>query len=317
MKKIKDIEEFSIGYLLDEDNNNLFTFLESSISDTLTKNGIDNTTDIAQQFLGLFADSEDETVSIDNSIEYFIEHSNEKYISPLFCKLMRYYDSEELTFDELLTQVSRLISSHYAVKWYKIYTALMTDYAPLENYDMEEVRTPNLSKGHTLMVSGTQSGSNHEEVNTNLSTRQLVDEDSKDATNTDISKTTGVDTETGVYGFNSNNSNPSATGESDTTERTQGTKANNYIEKTHDADNTETVTGSKNDNYKDSTSSGTESKTESSTDTETGTETLTRHGNIGVTTSQQMLESEIKLRQYNFIEEMYKDIDSILCLKIY
>lgn len=44
---------------------------------------------------------------------------------------------------------------------------------------------------------------------------------------------------------------------------------------------------------------------------------LTRSGNIGVTTSQQMLESEIKLRQFNFIQQVMNDIDSVMCLKIY
>lgn len=44
---------------------------------------------------------------------------------------------------------------------------------------------------------------------------------------------------------------------------------------------------------------------------------LTRSGNIGVTTSQQMLESEIKLRQYNFINQVMNDIDTIMCLKKY
>lgn len=44
---------------------------------------------------------------------------------------------------------------------------------------------------------------------------------------------------------------------------------------------------------------------------------LTRHGNIGVTTSQQMAESEIALRQYNFFEGVYKDLDKILALPIY
>ena len=42
---------------------------------------------------------------------------------------------------------------------------------------------------------------------------------------------------------------------------------------------------------------------------------LTRSGNIGVTTSQQMIESEINLRRYNIINQMYDDIDSILCLQ--
>ena len=44
---------------------------------------------------------------------------------------------------------------------------------------------------------------------------------------------------------------------------------------------------------------------------------LTRSGNIGVTTSQQMLQSEIDLRKYNLIEQIYRDLDSLLTLSIY
>lgn len=44
---------------------------------------------------------------------------------------------------------------------------------------------------------------------------------------------------------------------------------------------------------------------------------LTRKGNIGVTTTQQMINSELELREYNLIEAIYNDIDSILTLKIY
>lgn len=44
-------------------------------------------------------------------------------------------------------------------------------------------------------------------------------------------------------------------------------------------------------------------------------DTLTRSGNIGVTTSQQMLESEINLRnKYILIDMIYKDVDKILTL---
>lgn len=53
-------------------------------------------------------------------------------------------------------------------------------------------------------------------------------------------------------------------------------------------------------------------------DKETGTRTLNRHGNIGVTTSQQMLESEIKLRSnFNFINTIMMDVDSVITLPIY
>lgn len=54
------------------------------------------------------------------------------------------------------------------------------------------------------------------------------------------------------------------------------------------------------------------------TETETGTRELTRHGNIGVTTSQQMLESEIKLRNsYTFVDGIMHDVDVTMCLLVY
>lgn len=45
--------------------------------------------------------------------------------------------------------------------------------------------------------------------------------------------------------------------------------------------------------------------------------TMHRHGNIGVTTNQQMIESEIELRKKNFFDIVYSDVDSVLALKIY
>lgn len=45
--------------------------------------------------------------------------------------------------------------------------------------------------------------------------------------------------------------------------------------------------------------------------------TRTRAGNIGVTTTQQMLSQERELWNWNFINQMFKDIDSVLTLRIY
>lgn len=51
---------------------------------------------------------------------------------------------------------------------------------------------------------------------------------------------------------------------------------------------------------------------------ETGTETLTRHGNIGVTTNQQMITSEVEMRnKYEFYQLLMQDVDSVICLEIY
>lgn len=44
---------------------------------------------------------------------------------------------------------------------------------------------------------------------------------------------------------------------------------------------------------------------------------LTRRGNIGVTTSQQMLESEYELRKRHFFEQVFADIDKALTIPIY
>ena len=78
------------------------------------------------------------------------------------------------------------------------------------------------------------------------------------------------------------------------------------------------VTITTTDGSEDVTTSGASADNETQkTTTQTGTETLTRSGNIGVTTSQQMLESEFKVRQYDFYKMIYNDIDSVLCLSIY
>lgn len=80
----------------------------------------------------------------------------------------------------------------------------------------------------------------------------------------------------------------------------------------------EPVTITKTDGSEDSTTTGTKLANETTrTSTHTGTENLQRAGNIGVTTSQQMLESEFKVRQFDFYKELFNDIDSVMCLMIY
>lgn len=63
---------------------------------------------------------------------------------------------------------------------------------------------------------------------------------------------------------------------------------------------------------------GTQSGTDAYTDTETHSYRLTRSGNIGVMTSQQMAESEIKLWQWTFFNDVvFPDIDRVLTLSVY
>lgn len=182
--------------------------------------------------------------------EYYMEHSGDKYVSPFVEKL---YDNGK-TPAQISSLVAQICHSRFGVKWKKIYDALMTQYNPLENYSMEETKTPNLTDTDT------------ETTKSNISTDRTTSATNK------------------YKGFNA----------------------------------TEPVVVSKTDGSENVTTSGASTNNEiSSTITHTGTETLERAGNIGVTTSQQMLESEFKVRQYDFYKEMYNDIDTILCLAIY
>ena len=63
--------------------------------------------------------------------------------------------------------------------------------------------------------------------------------------------------------------------------------------------------------------SGEDSRKSDSVAARSETETTNRSGNIGVTTTQQMMESERNLWMWNFFDQVYKDIDSVLSLPIY
>lgn len=182
--------------------------------------------------------------------DYFVGYSADKFLSPLARRIL-IKDNE---FSIRVTRMATIIYNRFATKWKKIYDALMTSYNPLENYSMEEVRTPNLT------------------------TKETTNE------NTDINVNRETTASNSYKGFNSDNP----------------------------------VLVNKTDGNEDVTTTGAEEVNEIVKESEhKGTETLTRSGNIGVTTSQQMLESEFKVRQYDFYKMIYNDIDSVLCLSIY
>lgn len=75
----------------------------------------------------------------------------------------------------------------------------------------------------------------------------------------------------------------------------------------------------------DGTNTANSTNTRDLTDTETGTDVtagenirkLTRTGNIGTNTFQNLLQQERNLWMYDFFEQVFKDVDSILTIPIY
>lgn len=183
-----------------------------------------------------------------------LEHSGDKTVSHYYEAMIELEDDE--TVSDALLLVARNVVNTYSDKWNKLHDAIISsDYNPLENYSMEQVETPDITREKTTDVK-----------------TKMVTSSSGDSSN-------------GVYGFNSASSVPSTEAETSTEVTVEGSNTDNV---SHDEE------------------------------TETGTRELTRHGNIGVTTSQQMLESEVKLRSdVNFMNIVLNDVSKILCLSVY
>lgn len=220
-------------------------------------------------------------------IDYFGNHSGLRNLSPLLEKMSCFPDDHILS-DVEITRLCNIIKIKFLNSWKREWDVLVDAvYAPLENYDMSEEETPNISRKHS--ASNDYKDSNTSKTDTNI----------KVSTNSDVStEDTGTDVDNKKYGFNS------ASGVNDTSSHSAG-KVN--------------VSGDANSNYTETTGNGNNNKTVVehtqigyTEDTETGKRNLTRHGNIGVTTSQQMLLSELELRKTHYFEIVYTDIDTLL-----
>lgn len=158
----------------------------------------------------------------------------------------------------------------------RIYNAWITEYNPLENYDRQESSSTETSKeeNHTISESGENSNSKSDEA-------------SGTDTTTEIFKNTTEEYESGM--------NSSAT-------YTPDRKTKN--ESLEDGNTTDLLHGEKHDISESGSFSSEKSDAISGTDS-TSTSGRT-HGNIGVTTSQQMLQSEVDLRMKMQIENFVK-----------
>lgn len=247
----------------------------------------------------------DDIQSLPLNYEYFGNRSGEKYCSPLVSKLL--YNGELST--TAITTLCQVITSLYNENWIKEYATLSAVYNPIENYNMMETMTNDTTEvehGHVLTRALDTT-----EVRTPNITETRTDNltHGKTGTETTVPNLTTT-TDNGITGFNS--STDVHTGETKTTNT--GTNEIEY-------NTSETDTGTVNTK---TTGTDTTAQTGSVTDTNSGRDThtrnyeLTRSGNIGVTTSQQMLQSERDLWKWNFFNDVvFPDIDRVLTLMIY
>ena len=230
-------------------------------------------------------------------LEYFYNISGQKSISPL---LRRFLNGATTITSAQKTTLANVLYDMYIKQWNKEYATLNLEYNPISNYDMTEtevVENIRESEGHNT---GTQAT-----AHTGTSTDQHGGTQTNAGTST-VSGGSTSNTQNDVYGFNSSQGSPNE--ETDTTNSTSSTV-------TDSTTRTDNLTDTRTDNL-------TDTRTDNLTNTENASEnierTLTRSGNIGITTSQQMATAERELWLWNFFFEIvFPDIDEILTLAIY
>lgn len=170
-------------------------------------------------------------------------------------------------------------SKRKLLTWTKLYNTLHLEYNPIDNTDKYE-----------------------DYVDTRETTRETSGENALTASGTDSrteNETAGTSrTETVDHDVSAENASDYQADTRDTTSA--------------DTDETRKNTASGSNSTK---SNGTNSETETYTDT--FKHTLHTHGNIGVTTTQQMIEAERECVRYNLYEEIANDYQMAFCLDIY
>lgn len=233
-------------------------------------------------------------------ILYFGSHSGERFSSKIIVKRIGVDGS--LAYEDRKVMAT-LVYAMFRTKWGRLWATMNPTYDPLTNYKMEETvegtesstRTPDLTKGDT----GTVQTTGQDKRTPDLSRKGTgTVKDDGSATNNN---------QNGIWGFNSSTSVPS--------DMSDGTATN---ENTTTRDLTETETGT---DTTDRTNTDTynRSYTETGTDTTAGMSSrkLTRTGNIGTNTFQNLLQQERNIWMYDFFEQVFKDVDSVLTIPIY
>ena len=201
-------------------------------------------------------------------------------------------------------------NKHYRTfeKWIN---ALNIDYNPLENYDRMEEWSDTGSRINTGTVSDSGSRTN---------TGTVSDSGERTNTGTQSTETTGNDNFTGSGNSTSAdeisayNSNSFQNDKKNTTNSSNSSETNTTTNSTRTDNLTESNSNTRTDNLSESNSN---TRTDNLSEKTNSNRIGRAHGNIGVTTSQQMLQSELDIAKWNIYEQITDLFLSEFCIMVY
>lgn len=217
-------------------------------------------------------------------MEYFGNRSGCRESSPLVDKMTN--QNGLIISPENTRRLTNIIRALYGENWARLWTAIKVEYNPLENYSMKETRK--LKGKDTRKDEIERTGT--------------IDIDT--TTNDDVESKVGAITSEG-NGSGTSGVIPLNGSEPVTITNNTANSSTSNTEQTNTS-NTVTVQNSLTDTTDNETHDGSLERNE---DIETN-----RSGNIGVTTSQQMLESEYELRKRNYFDYVFTCVDEVLTI---
>lgn len=220
--------------------------------------------------------------NVDNSvldIAYFGNHSGGKFCAPLVKLLI---NDEGVIPAAARVTIAKIIISKYLNNWNHLWETNVAVYSPIHNYDMYEERDLATTDDNVETTDGELSRTGTEGL-----THGMVESTQHGRTEDNVNYKYGLNTT--VYQQNRSDENVSTEGGTTTT--------------------TDSGTDTTTRNLVDSTD---QTVTEDNEGTEH--EETHRYGNIGVTTTQKLIQEERNLWLWNFFDEVFNDLDKELAL---
>ena len=249
--------------------------------------------------------------------EHLYINNGEMYVQPRFTMRVNNYNS-------LSSLIKKSCTNLYERKQYeyeRLYATTQLEYNPIENYNMKENGTDlkNGSVENTNSATETlnKGAMTYSETNVTGSSSGTSEMGEVTTTTTDSANTNSENvTNKFINGFNSTESVPSENSTSTDSNTSNGESSSVTSPHTIKNSNSER-TDTKQTEEGARTDSKTMSGSDSSIMNDTLTHNLTRTGNIGVTTSQQMIESERQVALFDFVKIVAHDIIKTICITLY
>lgn len=270
----------------------------------------------------------DKNINHELDFAYHGNHSGDKIVSVIIDKMM---NDDGTISQENRNKIASSLFAVYGKNWVKLWETTVQDYNLLDNTDAYITETTNTEQNTDTNNNGTDTGTVTYK-NTGTDTTTVSGTVTHAITGNDTTTQTGTVTtggkstesstdESSIYGFNSDNASNADN---------QSRKGTTDVNQTETRDTTDTVTHNTTDTE---TRNTTDTVTHDIENTETrdlktgqtGTEKITgtithethRHGNIGVTTNQQMINEERELWNWYFYNYVFADIDKFVTISLY